>query len=37
VLAYRLYADASRADEIRAENKVVHPAFCPPTGIALSR
>ena len=36
VLAYRLYADASRADEIRAENKIVHPAFCPPIGLALS-
>lgn len=36
VIAYRLYADASRADEIRNENKIVHPAFCPPLGIALS-
>lgn len=36
VLAYRLYGDASRADELREENKVVHPAFCPPTGQALS-
>ena len=36
VLAYRLYADASRADELLDENKVVHPAFPPPTGIALS-
>jgi hypothetical protein len=36
VMAYRLYDDASRADELRQENKVVHPAFCPPTGIALS-
>jgi hypothetical protein len=35
-LAYRLYGDASRADELRAENKIVHPAFCPVTGIALS-
>jgi prophage DNA circulation protein len=35
-IAYRLYADASRADEIRAENKIVHPAFCPTVGRALS-
>ncbi|MBO4221947.1 hypothetical protein [Bradyrhizobium neotropicale] len=36
VLAYRLYDDASRADEVREENKIVHPAFCPITGQALS-
>jgi prophage DNA circulation protein len=36
VIAYKLYDDASRCDEIVAENKVVHPAFCPPTGQALS-
>jgi prophage DNA circulation protein len=36
VLAHRLYADASRADELRAENKIVHPAFCPLDGRALS-
>lgn len=36
VLAYRLYGDANRADELRAENGVVHPAFMPPTGTALS-
>jgi prophage DNA circulation protein len=35
-IAYRLYADASRADEVRAENKIVHPAFCPVVGRALS-
>jgi prophage DNA circulation protein len=35
-IAYRLYADASRADEVRAENKIVHPAFCPIVGRALS-
>lgn len=35
-MSYRLYADASRADELRNENKVVHPAFMPRTGIALS-
>jgi prophage DNA circulation protein len=36
VVAYRLYQDASRADQVVAENKVVHPAFCPPSGVALS-
>ena len=36
VIAYRLYQDASRADQVVQENRVVHPAFCPPTGIALS-
>ena len=36
VQAYRLYSDASRADEIRAANKVVHPAFCPLTGQGLT-
>jgi hypothetical protein len=36
VQSYRLYADASRADELLAENKVVHPAFPPRTGQALS-
>jgi prophage DNA circulation protein len=36
VTAYRLYADASRADELRAENHVVHPAFELPAGRALS-
>jgi prophage DNA circulation protein len=36
VIAYRLYQDASRCDQIVQENKVVHPAFCPPTGLALS-
>lgn len=35
-LAYRLYSDASRADEVRDENKIVHPAFCPYQGQALS-
>lgn len=37
VMAYKLYDDASRADELRAENKVVHPAFCPQLGEALSK
>jgi prophage DNA circulation protein len=36
VTAYRLYADAGRADELRAGNDVVHPAFMKPIGIALS-
>lgn len=36
VIGQRLYYDASRADELRDENKVVHPAFAPPTGRALS-
>jgi prophage DNA circulation protein len=36
VLAHRLYADAGRADELRNENKIVHPAFCPTDGRALS-
>jgi hypothetical protein len=37
VIAYRLYADASRADELRDENHVIHPAFMKPTGRALSK
>jgi prophage DNA circulation protein len=36
IQSYRLYADAGRADELREENKVVHPAFAPRTGRALS-
>jgi hypothetical protein len=36
VISHRLYGDASRYDEIRAENKIVHPAFCPVVGQALS-
>lgn len=36
VIAYRLYADASRCDQIRAENEIVHPLFCPIAGLALS-
>lgn len=35
-LAYRLYGDASRCDELRAEGHVIHPAFMPSSGIALS-
>ncbi|WP_028167559.1 hypothetical protein [Bradyrhizobium elkanii] len=37
MLSYRLYDDASRADEVRQENKIVHPAFCPTEGLALSQ
>ena len=37
VISYRLYGDASRYDEIRNENKIVHPAFCPTIGQALSQ
>ena len=36
IQSYRLYSDASRADELRDENKVVHPAFSPRNGMALS-
>jgi prophage DNA circulation protein len=36
IQSYRLYADASRADQLRDENKVVHPAFAPRQGQALS-
>jgi hypothetical protein len=36
VMAYKLYDDASRCDELRAENNIVHPAFCPLAGEALS-
>jgi hypothetical protein len=35
-IAQRLYADATRCDEIRNENAVVHPLFCPRLGRALS-
>jgi hypothetical protein len=37
ILAHRLYYDASRADELKNENRVVHPAFALPTGQALSK
>jgi prophage DNA circulation protein len=36
VAGHRLYDDAGRADELREENKVVHPAFMKPLGVALS-
>jgi len=35
-IAQKLYHDAGRADELRVENKVVHPAFCRRSGRALS-
>jgi hypothetical protein len=36
IAAHRLYDDASRCDELREENKVVHPMFMRPEGRALS-
>ena len=36
IQSYRLYATAARADQLRDENKVVHPAFAPRQGWALS-
>lgn len=36
VISHKLYGDASRYDEIRNENKIVHPAFCPMLGQALA-
>lgn len=36
IQSHRLYSEASRADQLRAENKVVHPAFAPRQGRALS-
>jgi hypothetical protein len=36
VIAYKLYSDAGRGDEVRDENQVIHPAFCPLLGQALS-
>ena len=36
VLSHRLYDTAARADQLREENKVVHPAFAPRAGQALS-
>lgn len=35
-LAQRLYSDASRGDQLIAENKPVHPLFMPSSGNALS-
>jgi prophage DNA circulation protein len=36
VMSYRLYDDAGRADELKNENRIVHPAFSPREGLALS-
>ena len=36
VISHKLYGDASRYDQIRDENKVVHPLFCPTIGQALA-
>ena len=36
VLSHRLYDTAARADQLREENKVVHPAFAPRAGRALA-
>jgi hypothetical protein len=36
VLSHRLYDTPARADELREENKVVHPAFAPREGRALA-
>jgi prophage DNA circulation protein len=36
VIAYRLYSDSTRADQVRNENKIIHPAFAPARGQALS-
>jgi hypothetical protein len=36
IMAYKLYSDAGRADQLRKENAVVHPAFARPYGRALS-
>lgn len=35
-MSYKLYDDAGRADDLRDENKIVHPAFMQLTGKALS-
>lgn len=35
-IAQKLYHDGGRADELRDENKIVHPAFCLRSGRALS-
>jgi prophage DNA circulation protein len=36
VIAYRLYDDAGRSDQVRDENKIIHPGFAPAVGRALS-
>jgi len=35
-LSQRIYGDGTHADELRAENHVIHPAFMPMRGVALS-
>jgi prophage DNA circulation protein len=35
-MSWRLYADIAHADELVAQNKVIHPAFMPASGVALS-
>lgn len=35
--SYRIYQDASRSDELIADNKIVHPAFCRAAIRALSK
>ena len=37
VLAYRLYGDASRAEEIVTRNKVVHPGFLPVDALRVAQ
>jgi prophage DNA circulation protein len=36
VVSLRLYGDSTRADDLVAQNKVIHPAFMPAAGVALS-
>ena len=36
VISQHLYGDASSADDILAQNHIVHPAFCPRSGRALA-
>jgi prophage DNA circulation protein len=36
VVSLRIYGDSTHADELVAQNKVIHPAFMPASGIALS-
>lgn len=36
VVSLRLYGDSTHADDLVAQNKVIHPAFMPASGIALS-
>jgi prophage DNA circulation protein len=36
VVSLRLYGDSTHADDLVAQNKAIHPAFMPSSGIALS-